>query len=406
MWACSRYWTLPIEEPLFYRRSRDYVDEFRELVDTAVADRLRTGRVSVFMSGGLDSPGLAATAARLLRHGPAAHPVKAFTSIYTRLMPDTEGHYAGMVARHLGIPIRSWVADDAPSAHAEAQAPTPEPLESAVHAGAAKPFYADVAAQGRVVFYGEGPDNALLYEWQPYVRHLVAGKRWGRLAADGARHLRAHRRLPLAGMVPRLFGNGGGAAGGDGTRFPDWLRPELVSRLELERRWSDWCRDTVSAHPVRPRGYASMLTPLWQSLFESLEPAYTGAPIEVRHPYLDIRLLRFMLRVPALPWCRRKHLLREALRGALPEAVRTRRKTPLGRDPVLAQPGRQGAALRPVARLAEYGDVKKMTEESALNPSDAGARFRFGVLGRWLSQLESAGGNQEEADTHERRGIA
>ena len=32
-------------------------------------------------------------------------------------------------------------------------------------------------------------------------------------------------------------------------------------------------------------------------LFESLEPSYTGVPLEVRHPYCDIRLLRFMLSV-------------------------------------------------------------------------------------------------------------
>src|SRR6185369_11489285 len=62
-----KYWTLPIEEPVFYRRQRDYVAHFQELLRTAVGDRLRVGRVGVFMSGGLDSPSLAATARELLR---------------------------------------------------------------------------------------------------------------------------------------------------------------------------------------------------------------------------------------------------------------------------------------------------------------------------------------------------
>ncbi|HXU76882.1 MAG TPA: asparagine synthetase B, partial [Methylomirabilota bacterium] len=48
-----RYWTLPIDEPVFYRRQQDYVARFQELLRAAVSDRLRTGRVGIFMSGGL-----------------------------------------------------------------------------------------------------------------------------------------------------------------------------------------------------------------------------------------------------------------------------------------------------------------------------------------------------------------
>ena len=47
-----RYWTLPIDEPLYFRRDDDYVDRFRELLDQAVDDRLRTKKIAVFMSGG------------------------------------------------------------------------------------------------------------------------------------------------------------------------------------------------------------------------------------------------------------------------------------------------------------------------------------------------------------------
>ena len=63
----DRYWTMPIDEPLFYKRSEDYVDRFQELLREAVTDRLRTNRLGVFMSGGLDSTALAATARELLR---------------------------------------------------------------------------------------------------------------------------------------------------------------------------------------------------------------------------------------------------------------------------------------------------------------------------------------------------
>src|SRR5207249_147082 len=56
----TRYWTLPIDEPVYFKRADDYTDRFKELLNTSVSDRLRTNKIAVFMSGGLDSPALAA----------------------------------------------------------------------------------------------------------------------------------------------------------------------------------------------------------------------------------------------------------------------------------------------------------------------------------------------------------
>ncbi len=63
----SLYWTLDHIAPIKFRRDDDYVMAARELLDRAVACRLPVqGRLGVFLSGGLDSGGLAATAARAL----------------------------------------------------------------------------------------------------------------------------------------------------------------------------------------------------------------------------------------------------------------------------------------------------------------------------------------------------
>src|SRR5260370_25727530 len=51
----SRYWSMPIDEPLFYKRADDYMNHFRDLLGTALADRLRTNQVWIFMSGGPQS---------------------------------------------------------------------------------------------------------------------------------------------------------------------------------------------------------------------------------------------------------------------------------------------------------------------------------------------------------------
>ena len=47
MWSAdrfsvSRYWSLPVDGHIRYKRSSDYVEDFKEILRTAVDDRLRT----------------------------------------------------------------------------------------------------------------------------------------------------------------------------------------------------------------------------------------------------------------------------------------------------------------------------------------------------------------------------
>jgi asparagine synthase (glutamine-hydrolysing) len=58
--------------------------------------------------------------------------------------------------------------------------------------------------------------------------------------------------------------------------------------------------------------------------------------VEGRHPFFDLRLLRFLMALPTLPWCSDKEILREAGRNILPDAVRVRRKSPLLGEPLVA----------------------------------------------------------------------
>jgi asparagine synthase (glutamine-hydrolysing) len=80
---------------------------------------------------------------------------------------------------------------------------------------------------------------------------------------------------------------------------------------------------------LHPIAFAGLSSKSWSSVLESEDAGWTGAPVELRAPLLDQRLLRFLLRVPPVPWCMEKELLREAMRGMLPEEVRARPKTPL-----------------------------------------------------------------------------
>ena len=66
-----RYWTIDDIKPVRLRADADYVEAGREMLDRAVASCIaRSGKLGATLSGGLDSSGAVATAARLTRRGP------------------------------------------------------------------------------------------------------------------------------------------------------------------------------------------------------------------------------------------------------------------------------------------------------------------------------------------------
>jgi len=100
----QRYWKPSIPAEIRFREPDSYVERFSELLSRAVEDRLRTDRVAVSMSGGLDSTSLAAIAREHCRVG-------AFAVVYDSLIPDEERHYSSLAANHLGISITHLDAD-------------------------------------------------------------------------------------------------------------------------------------------------------------------------------------------------------------------------------------------------------------------------------------------------------
>ena len=107
---------------------------------------------------------------------------------------------------------------------------------------------------------------------------------------------------------------------------------------------------------------------------------------EVRDPYLDLRLVEFVLSLPPLPWLYHKHILRQSMRSALPETVVDRPKHPLGAlaSSLSKQAGIKGYPEGDV--LLNYVDVtalRKATSEIG-NPDLDYVNLRPLILGQWL----------------------
>ncbi|MGA2953030.1 MAG: asparagine synthase-related protein [Caulobacteraceae bacterium] len=381
-----RYWTLPIEEPVYRRRAQDYLDEFSSLLTTVVADRLRVPRAGLLMSGGLDSTTLAMEMCDQLSLGGAVN-VAAFTAIFGS--DDEEARFAKMVGERPGLSLhfvdRSVTACEEPLDALDDAVAGPDDLT--LDPRPLRAQYADMTRFSRVAMFGEGPDNALPYEWRAHLAFLAGQGRWLRAATDLVLDRIADARPPAFATLRHRV-SGAWAEDERDAIPPSILRPEAAVRLGIDPdHWPVTPVDWI--HPARPSAHRSLQTPLWSSLFEGLDPAVTGASLEFRHPYVDVRMLRFLLTVPPLPWARRKLLVRRAMRGRLPPAVLARDKTPLARHfstPDLSQ--LPSVTLEPEARALVREDWAA---------ADPRAVVRARTLNRWLRLAKLAADSPEQS---------
>ena len=378
----KRYWTLPIDEPLYYKRGGDYVDRFNELLRVAVKDRLPDGPVGVFMSGGLDSPAVAATAVQL------GASVSAFTSVWDRLIPDQERHYSGLVAERLRIPIFYNVRDDEPWTWEPGSAPihTPEPIENPLGLEALRMYLCEISTRARVFFRGDGPDASLSYEWRDYLAYLIRQRNWGRLCNDLALHAKTFKRVPLVTTLPRIWRDRKmDRRSRCSPLVPKWINPDFERRLGLRQRAEELRARPPSPLPIRKYAYSCFAGDFPMDWNGGDGGCPGEAAADQVHPYWDIRLLRFLLSVPVVPWCREKYLIRAALRGVLPEAVRRRPKSPLPGFPYFV---RAQETIKPslpaLSELAKYVDINELPEWPGHSWDDLCEIFRVLGLHYWL----------------------
>ena len=202
-----------------------------------------------------------------------------------------------------------------------------------------EPFFAvtaalarEAAAEGcRVVLTGEGADDLCHAVPDDLLSWLLAEPRHaaGALLAQAA----ARRRLPRLGLRSALLARLGlRRSAAWRPRYPDWLDPAFERRLDLPERWAAAARST--RHGPRAAAVAGLLHPRYPMLHRWWEVPAAAAGVEIRHPFLDLRVVELLLALPPLPAWRGKGLLRDAARGRLPEAVRRRPKTLLPAEPL------------------------------------------------------------------------
>ena len=319
------YWTPSVKNEIRFRDPRAYVERFAELLTTAVKDRLRADRVSLSMSGGLDSTSLAAVARELL---PQPGDVQAFATVYDSLIPDEERHYSTLAASSLGIPIHHLSAD-----------------QYALFAGDL-----DVA--------------------EPFLVSPLAGQFY-----DLLRLMAENGRVALTGY--------------DGDALMNEAQRSLVATVVRSFQKGIFGRKEKPITRKRPATLAALQSKVWAPLFEGYDPGSTRLPLEVRHPFTDARLVEYLLSIPAKPWCVNKHILRCAMKDQLPRAVLDRPKTPLAGDPALQLTRRAGVrwldnfeVTPQLTRFVNLSQRRSLAEET---PNELWANLRVVALNHWLA---------------------
>ena len=197
------------------------------------------------------------------------------------------------------------------------------------------------AAHVKVVLTGEGADEILGgYSWYPTLRLLAPFF----LLPPGMRRLIAdvpmiRRRWPgaagtLAGpremnferysrSITKLRSQDRGAA---------LLAPRVLEELRRQGEADDAPpppAEFATWHPFAQMQYLDLKHRMAEGVVLSLDRSSMAHSVEARVPFLDHELVEYCARIPPrvkLKWLREKSALRRAMRGILPEDIRTRRK--------------------------------------------------------------------------------
>jgi asparagine synthase (glutamine-hydrolysing) len=391
--APFRYWS---PEPARTRRAErsDHAAALRTALERAVARRLVAGeRVAALVSGGLDSGSIAAVAAN-------APEERRLRSVYSATFPRhpsvDESELIAELCSQLGLrstTIKVYGGSVLQGALAYLRRFELPPVSPNLFFWL--PLQQRAAEDGvEVMLDGEGGDE--LFGGSPAL--LADRLRRGRLLAS----LGLLRRLPGSGGRPsrhklsfylRTYGLKGAVPyrlhtavrrRRDPSRYaPAWMLPGPAADYAASDDEHDWKLTRG------PRWFANQLHNVARGMgpalaYEHIRRRSALAGIEPRHPLIDVDVVELVMQLPPeLPFDPRhsRPLLREAMAGLLPDAVRLR-PTKSNFDAVFHEalagpdlPAARALLGRPDAEVGAYVDRHKLAELLAGPPDDRHGRM-------------------------------
>lgn len=338
-----RYWDLRFEEDEALRGDEVAVRAL-ELMDEAVQRRLVSDvPLGVLLSGGLDSSAVAALMSRHLRE-----PIRTYTVGFEDASFDERGA-ARRVAHHLGAIHREVVVT--PGMVRELLPAYLRWIDEPYADGSAIPtWYVSALAKEdvTVLLSGEGGDEAFAgydthaaFKAAEMGRWVPRGLRTGLLAPLAGLMPVSHRKLSLEFRVKRFLGGLDLSPVDahlwwrvvlDEQRRRALFAPAVLEAMTPEppERWFREVFDRSGARDTLNRLlHVDSAVFLPDDLMIKNDRMTMAHSLEARVPFTDPELTGYMATVPArlkLPGLRKKHVMREALKGLLPPEIVDRKK--------------------------------------------------------------------------------
>ena len=301
-------------------READDVSKFRELFREAVQFNLGSeGETWSQLSGGLDSSSIVCMAKELSG-------IAGTVTVYDDLCDADERVFVDAVTDHTGVAnvklvgFAAWQGGDAP------RTDVPSVLSSH-HAMRARMETAVTSAGGRVLLSGAGSDHFLDGRPVFLADHLARGQVGA--AVRGAFEFAVEERTSIwtvlgrCGAVPLLPASVQMRFLRTGDAFPRFLRGDFLRLTSANDRF----RHARAALGPAGRKFDGTMARKLADLPSQIEMD-RFEQVEQRYPFLYRPLVEHGLRTAARLRARpaqRKWILREAMRGSLPEVVRTRK---------------------------------------------------------------------------------
>jgi asparagine synthase (glutamine-hydrolysing) len=320
-------------------KAEEVAPRFTELFDRVVGRNV-TGNDVVSLSGGVDSPAVAAFAAPHY-HRLTGKPLPALSSVFPDLPNVDERPYIEAVTAHLGMTLHTntlkarglddveqwceWFDAPVPTIN------TPQILE--YNTEAKRLGYTNILtgelAEPVVDLRGDLATHLLLHARFSALARLLRTER------QQGRGLRSLAALVTEGFVPARVANWYTSARrlDAPERIPHWLDRNRANRLRYRRPLS------VPAH----RRWLDLQTGPLQGCPITMEAAQLAsdlAGVSVARPFVDIDLWEFFLRLPAeikQPDLKTKTLLKRMLRGRVPDVILDRRRKTVFNDHEMTQ---------------------------------------------------------------------
>jgi asparagine synthase (glutamine-hydrolysing) len=334
----ERWWDLGCGEPPRELSDEEAVESFRALFEDAVRLHLRSDvLVGSCLSGGLDSSSIVCTVHRLLKQHRAGGGkptlgarLKTFTACFDDPRCDERPYVHPVVAR--ADAESTEVFPDGRSLFEEMPRILwfqEEPLGSTSFLAQWAVMRAASDQGVHVLLDGQGGDELLCgYPgyWGSYLADLAGQWELGRLLHETSAYVRKQSRIPST-----VFSNAARAV------LPQWALDRARMRIKGHLPWVS--RDLSGQYPdgaAYPTRFPTALenhvaaylqTHSLPALLHHEDRNSMAFSIEARLPFLDVRLVDMLFRLPPRLKLRHgstKFILRESMTDTLPETVRTR----------------------------------------------------------------------------------